>query len=437
MTIYQTYLKDIQNIYINKDEVTELSFRTPLENLLRSFIDDNGYKLSVIQEAKKQKEGKPDFKIKNKIGVTIGYVETKSIGEDLDHTLKSEQLAKYFTLSENIILTDYLRFILIKKGERVSEINLLALNELPQKINVNQGKINSLESLLTIFFDSKPEPITDYTNLAIKLADRAKYLREFCLDELQSENKSKIHGLYDVFKKSLLPDLDEKNFADIYAQTITYGLFLAFLNSKDKELLNERTAYDFLPQSYSLIKELFHELEQFPHSILWVIDEIISILKCVDSNALLNEMSYINTQQKYFVDPYIYFYQDFLAHYDSKLKKAMGVYYTPTQIVSFIVRSIEQLLKDKFDIYDGFINEQVTVLDFACGTGTFLVDVFRSAIENAKKLGDVVTVQKEVNDHMLNSFYGFEIMIAPYVIAHLKISQFLKENNCEIDPKED
>lgn len=99
MTIYQTYLKSIQDIYINKDEVTELSFRTPFENLLRSFVDDNGYKLSVIQEAKKQKEGKPDFKIKNKIGVTIGYVETKLIGEDLDDTIKSEQLAKYYTLS--------------------------------------------------------------------------------------------------------------------------------------------------------------------------------------------------------------------------------------------------------------------------------------------------------------------------------------------------
>lgn len=433
MKMFRTYRKSIQDLYSNNiDDVTELSFRTSLENLLKSFVSEKGYKLSVIHEAKRQKEGQPDFKIKNELGINIGYVETKPIGENLEQVLESRQLSKYRSISENIIVTDYLHFILIKKGKPVDDVSLLTPDQLLQKISISQDRYHSLESLLTIFFDNEPEPITNPKDLAIKLSNRAKYLRQFCLEELQGETKTKIDALYDVFQKSLLPDLDQKNFADIYAQTITYGLFLAFLNCENSELLNERTAYDFLPQSYSLVKELFHELEQFPQSVLWVIDEIISILKCVDLESLLKEMSYGKTQQKTFVDPYIYFYEDFLSHYDKHLKKLQGVYYTPTPIVSFIVRSINNLLRDKFAIYDGFINNQVTVLDFACGTGTFLVDVFRSAIQEAQKLGDNVTVQKEVNNHMLNNFYGFELMVAPYVVAHLKISQFLKENNCPI-----
>jgi len=433
MNIFQTYKKSIQDIYANNiDDVTELSFRTSLENLLKSFVGEKGYKLSVLHEAKRQKNGQPDFKVKNGLGINVGYVETKPIGTNIKQTLESKQLSKYSAISENIIVTDYLRFILIKKGKPVDDISLLTPNQLLQKISVNQDRYQSLESLFTIFFDNKPEPITSPKELAIKLSDRAKYLKQYCLEEFQSGSKTKINALYDIFEKSLLPDLNEKNFADIYAQTITYGLFLAFLNCDDSKLLNERTAYDYLPQSYSLVKELFHELEQFPQSILWIIDEIISILKCVELKTLLQKMSYGKGQQKTFVDPYIYFYENFLSHYDKRLKKIQGVFYTPTPIVSFIVSSVSRLLRDKFAIYDGFINNQVTVLDFACGTGTFLVDVFRNAIQDAEKLGDSSAIQKELNDHTLNNFYGFELMVAPYVVAHLKISQFLKENNCPI-----
>jgi predicted helicase len=431
--MFQTYGKSIQDLYSdNIDDVTELSFRTSLENLLNSFIKERDYKLSIIHEAKRQKGKQPDFKIKNKLGINIGYVETKPIGENLKQVLESKQLSKYRAISDNIIVTDYLHFILIKKGEPVHDVCLTTPSQLLQRIRCSQDGYRSLESLLTIFFENQPEPIISPQDLAIKLSGRAKYLKEFCLEELQEQTKTKIDALYDVFQKSLLPDLDQKRFADIYAQTITYGLFLAFLNCENSELLNERTAYDYLPQSFSLVKELFHELEQFPKSVLWVIDEIISVLKCVKLESLLKEMSYGETQQENFVDPYIYFYEDFLSHYDKDLKKLQGVYFTPPPVVSFIVRSISKLLRDKFAIYDGFMNNQVTVLDFACGTGTFLVDVFRSAIQQAKKLGDSATVQKEVNGHMLRNFYGFELMVAPYVVAHLKISQFLRENNCPI-----
>jgi len=434
MTIFQTYKKDIQDLYSsNMDDVTELSFRTSLENLLKSFITEKKYKLTVIHEAKKQKSGRPDFKVKNKIGVNVGHVETKPIGTNLDKILDSKQLNKYRLMSENIIVTDYLRFILIKKGKPVDDIVLLRHDELAKGKSVTKEQYELLDSLFTIFFSGEPEPITNPQDLAIKLAVRAKYLKQYCLDEFQTETNTRLDALYDVFEKSLLPDLTQKDFADIYAQTVTYGLFLAFLNCDDPKLLDEKTAYDYLPQSFSLVKELFHQLEEFPQSVLWVIDEIISILKCVVLEALLQKMSYGKGEQKTFVDPYIYFYETFLTQYDKELKKIQGIFFTPTPIVSFIVSSISKLLGDEFDIHDGFINNRVTVLDFACGTGTFLVDVFRNAIQDAYKLGDNVTIQKEITGHTINHFYGFELMVVPYVIAHLKISQFLKENNCPID----
>ena len=228
-----------------------------------------------------------------------------------------------------------------------------------------------------------------------------------------------------AFQTTLLPNIDEKIFADIYAQTLTYSLYLSGLNCDNPaDELNSDTAYSFLPKSFPLIRELFHQLEDYPEEIKWAINEIVSILKVTDYIAIQKEFADYRKKGKGFSDPYIYFYEDFLYHYDKQQRKIRGVYYTPEPVVSYIVKSIEKILKEKFKIKDGFLNKDVTVLDFACGTGTFLLNVFNSAIEQAQKIGDSETVKKIVNERLLKKFFGFELLVAPYVVSHLKISEF-------------
>src|SRR5690606_33806221 len=179
--------------------------------------------------------------------------------------------------------------------------------------------------------------------------------------------------------------------------------------------------------SFPLIKELFHNLDDFPKEVVWAIDEILAILKVTDYVAIKHEFADYRNREMSFHDPFIYFYEDFLKKYDKTQRELRGVYYTPEAVVSYIVRSIEEVLKDTFDMPDGFVNEKVTVLDFACGTGTFLLNVFKQALESSYRYGDKSLVNKILNERLINRFYGFELMLAPYVVAHLKITEFLKE----------
>lgn len=438
--MFQTYFKNIQKDYLVDSESSELTFRTHLQNLLSSFEKEYIKRnLTIKHEPTKQEDkGRPDFKITTKEQLTTGLIETKRIGENLKKILDSKQLERYKQLSENIIVTDYLHFYLIKKGEPTQDVQLFANYNLQnKKFKVEQTRIEELSRLFKLFFESRPETIYKTRDLALRLSEKAKFLREYCYVVLQDESDESnlIKGIYKAFKDSLIPTLDEKYFADIYSQTITYGLFLAALNCDDPLTeLNKATAHSLLPDTFPLIKELFHQLDNFPSEIVWAVDEIISILKVTDMSAIKKEFAGYRSKGKGFNDPFIFFYEDFLRHYDPKQRKIRGVYYTPEPVVSFIVRSIESILKNKFEIQDGFLGQNVTVLDFACGTGTFLLNVFKQTLERARQIGDKDTINKVLNEQLINNFYGFELLVAPYVVAHLKISEYLKEQGYSIQP---
>jgi hypothetical protein len=438
--MFQSYFKTVQQLYLSDNESSEHTYRTALENLLQAFEKEYIKRnLNVKQEPKKQEDkGRPDFKVTTQEQLTIGFVETKKIGEDLKKILNSKQLENYKQLSDNIILTDYLQFYIINKGELVFDSSLFyEINLSNTRFKLEKYHIEKFTQLLKMFFESKPDPIFKTQDLAMKLSEKAKFLREYCNAELDKENDDTnlLQGLYKAFGDTLLPLLDTQYFADIYAQTLTYGLFLAALNCDDaRTLLNKNTAYSLLPNTFPLIKELFHRLDDFPAEIIWSVDEIISILKVTDFAAIKKEFVEYRHKEQGFNDPFIFFYEDFLKHYDKTQRELRGVYYTPEPVVSFIVRSIEIILKDTFGLNDGFINKDVTLLDFATGTGTFLLHSFRLALEQAQKIGDKQTVNMVLNEQIINNFYGFELLVAPYVIAHLKISEYLKEQGYSIEP---
>ncbi len=438
--MFQTYFKTFQSLYLADGESSELTYRTPLETLLNSFVGANINRNLVVKHepTKQEDKGRPDFKITTKEQLTIGLIETKKPGEDLKKHLNTKQLNNYKQLSDNIILTDYMNFYLIRKGEPVLNTELFADYSLQNKrFKLEQSRIDELTRLFTNFFESEPETIGRTQDLALKLSEKARFLKDYGSAILENDNDEEnlLHGLFSAFQKSLLPLLEKKFFADIYAQTLTYGLFLAALNCNDPEKeLNKVTAYSLLPNTFPLIKELFHRLDDFPAEIVWAVDEIISILKVTDFAAIKKEFADYRHKEKGFNDPFIFFYEDFLKHYDKSQRELRGVYYTPEPVVSFIVRSIDVILKETFGIKDGFVNKDVTLLDFATGTGTFLLNSINLAIEQAKKIGDKQTVNKILNEQVIKNFYGFELLVAPYVIAHLKISEFLKEQGFSINP---
>lgn len=431
--IWDDYFKKIRDIGLA--ESTEHTFRTDFENLLNSILPDENIK--VIHEPKREKGfGSPDFRIEQD-GANIGYIETKPLDENLDKVLKSKQIKKYLSLTNNLILTNYHEFIHIKDAKEIfGRTNLFYTTDLEsRKTKIKDENAKATNNLLDKFFLTDPLQISNSEELAIHMANRAKYVKEFINEILDSNGKDnfskKIQGLYDVFKKTLVEDLEKGEFADAYAQTVVYGFFLAYLQSGKKITVLE--ASRFIPSSFQVIKEFFDVINDYtmPSHMKWIFGEIVSLINNVDLEGIYKSISFKNPKDK---DPYLYFYETFLREFDPKKKKSKGVYYTPISVVGFITRSIGRILNNQFNKANGFADPSVTVLDFAAGTGTFLVSIFEQIFDRLKN--DKGSIKGIVRDHLLKNFYGFEYLVAPYAVAHLKLSQLLKDNDYVLGEEE-
>ncbi|HSE83763.1 MAG TPA: type ISP restriction/modification enzyme [Thermodesulfobacteriota bacterium] len=432
---WNEYFKEIKRIGTN---ATEHSFRTALENTLNSIKSRTN--IETIHEPKREQGfGAPDFRVEAG-GASIGYIETKPLGTDLDKVLKSKQIDKYLLLNPNLILTNYYEFMLIKEDKKVIErCNLFYLTDLDNKRSqLKAENINAAEALFKKFFLSDSLKIAKSQELAVHMADRGKIVKDYILEILTSKEddrfSKKILGLYEVFKKTLVEDLKEDEFADAYAQTVIYGFFLAFLQSGKKITLED--ASRLIPLSFKVIKEFFDVINDYsmPSHMKWIFGEIVNLINNIDLEGIYRSLSFKKRWETAEKDPYLYFYEDFLGKFDPSKKKARGVYYTPFSVVSFITRSTDKLLAKRFNKANGFADPSVTVLDFATGTGTFLVSIFELIFDRMKdNRGKLRSIIKE---HLLKNFYGFEYLVAPYAVAHLKLSQLLKDNDYELEDNE-
>ncbi len=453
--IFERYLLALRRTPI--DEKTEHTDRAALQTLLQSLADGSNVGIAVQHEPKRVADkGAPDFKI-TKGGLILGYVENKAIGENLDKVLKSDQIKRYRSLSDNIVLTDYLHFIWINKYGLPQRETLCHQTDLENpKFRLREDGVAAVSKILSGFFSTAPEGIGRAEQLALALATRSQLLRDFLGEELvrqeREHKEARLYGLFQVFRDQVFHELTLKEFADAFAQMLAYGLFLARLNS-GAELVTLHNAREYVPGSFRLIRELVDfltELEKAEYrDIRWVVEEVLSIVNTLDLAAIHEDLSFktrkaISRKVKakdeeewrlFSRDPFVYFYEDYLARYDSKMKKARGVYYTPPPIVNFIVRAIDDILKETFVIKTGLADhKRVTVLDFACGTGTFLVEVLERIFENIGN--DSGKRDLIVREHILKNIYGFEFLIAPYTIAHLKLSQYLAERGHKLEDDE-
>lgn len=437
----KTYLENIKNISINDKEHTH---RTALQNLLQTIKEnqDKPSKISIKQEPNNDKEGRgaPDFLI-TKDFLTLGYIENKRVNTNLEAIIQSNQILKYTKLSPNIILTDYLRFILLNLNDKneiiiCKEVKICSLDEIKSTLK-NPSLLDTLtqelNELFSLFFSKIPNPINSALEFANHLSLRTKILKDELL--LSSKNET-LSSLFNTFKDTLYKELSYEEFCDSFAQTLTYSLFLAKLNNDTSKEIDLNNAKKFIPKSFSLIRSMsgflddsFENLE----SIKWLLEEIINIINHIDITSIIRELN--KTSEKDLLnrptissthkDPYLHFYETFLASYDPKLREVRGVYYTPAPIVSFIINAVDEILKQDLNHKKGLsqaLDKDITLLDFATGTGTFLLEAFRKALEPIDK--------KSVNYNpkaLIDKFCGFEFLIAPYTIAHLKISQSFKE----------
>ena len=430
------YLFNISKTY-QKGDAREESYYKHLADFITAFSESQRNKkidsvsrnqsrlcgIDVTILPKKTEAGNPDFRIWDGKQKIIGYIEAKDLGVDLDRIEDTEQLKRYLSTFPNVILTNYTEFRLYRNGEKIEQISIARpfvikkLSTVPPLENEDK-----LFELLERFLDfSLPKTYTAKT-LAIELAKRTKFLKdEIVSEELKIGTKS-IQGFYEAFKEFLIAGISEEEFTDLYSQTITYGLFAARLRAEKD--FNRKLAYSFIPKSIGILRDIFKfiSLDELPPQMEIIIDDIADVLSAADAKKILDQYYHEGKGS----DPVLHFYETFLSVYDPATREKRGVYYTPEPVVSFIVRSLHQILKDKFSINDGLAAKDVTLLDPAGGTLSFLAKAIEIAAEEImNQVGGAVPMF--IKERVLENYYAFELMMAPYAIGHMKMSFLLEE----------
>ncbi|PDW09989.1 DNA methyltransferase [Helicobacter pylori] len=418
------YLESIKDLTPEKNELAHRSF---LENLLNRLKDNFNKEFKIEHEPKREQGSQPDFRVSFQ-GLNIGYIENKRAGANLSQLLKSDQIRKYLELNPNLMLTDYLNFMWVGKDENNAplikkEISVASLDELSKPLKPKPQTERDLIELFKSFFNHEAAPITNAKDFATHLSAPTRYLKDALI---KYQEKTQVSSIFNNFKEYLYEELSFEDFSDALAQTLTYSLFLAKLNHPF-EKINLDNVRSSIPKNFAVIREMADFLKKLDgiKEIQWLLNEILSSINHVDMDFIIKDLN----DDK---DPYLHFYETFLSAYDPKLRESKGVYYTPDSVVKFIINALDSLLKTHFKdaplgLKSALDNENIKLLDFATGTGTFLLEAFRKALEMRKTSDGGISTKEDKYQNLLKQFYGFEYLIAPYAIAHLNLSQAFKE----------
>lgn len=430
------YFKVISAAYA-AGNATEHTYRPALQSFVQSLRPG----VSAVNEPKRVACGAPDYVVQRK-SLTLGYIEAKDIGVSLDETEKSGQLKRYLHSLGNLILTDYLEFRWYVDGERRANIRLGRVEN--GKVKLDAENAERAITLLREYLDHAPAPVTSPEVLARHMARITDMIRDIIVEAFEKRKPSRtLLDLRTFFNKTLLPGLElesrTREFADMYAQTIAYGLFAARCNHDEgRGAFSRYGAASEIPKTNPLLRTLFQsvtgpDLDDEPFA--GFVDDLVQLLGTADIPSVLKNFGRRTRLQ----DPVVHFYETFLSEYDPKLREKRGVYYTPSPVVSYIVRSVDKILKQGFDLPDGLAdtskvvslkNERgevretvpkVLILDPACGTGTFLyavVDHIRRSLRDRNQGG---MWPGYVREKLLPRIFGFELLMASYAVAHFKL----------------
>lgn len=425
--IFTTYLNDLTKV-AHQGDAREESFYPALAKMLEAFAHTSGKThVHVTTLPRPTDGGNPDFRVWNGTDRVIGYIEAKKPTEErLDLVEESEQLDRYRSTFPNVILTNFLEFRLYRDSERIETV----MSGRPFVLNTLQStppleNQEEFQALIDRFMGFELPRQYTAESLAIELAKRTRILREVISEQFESERSApdRLTGFFEAFQTYLIGSLTPEDFADLFAQTITYGLFAA--RTRAGGVFNRRVAFDNIPPTIGVLRDMFRfiSLDELPESLAWCVDDLAGVLAAADAPGILDRY-YREGKGR---DPVVHFYETFLAQYDPDERERRGVYYTPEPVVGYIVRSLHNLLKTEFDKQDGLAAADVTLLDPAAGTMTFVACAAQLAVNEFEKKYGSGGREDFIRSHVLKNYYALELMMAPYAIGHLKMSFFLEE----------
>jgi predicted helicase len=443
------YLNQVKQKF-NSGNATEHSYRGLLEQLVESLVPN----IKATNEPKRRACGAPDY-ILTKKDIPVGFIEAKDIGDlDLEGKKKNkEQFDRYRNSLSNLVFTDYLDFHLYQDGQFITKIAIAKITD--NRIEELPENFSRFENIIKDFCVHNSQNIKSSKNLAQMMAGKARLLSDIIEKALTSDQENQENStLKDqmiAFKEILIHDITPQGFADIYAQTITYGMFAARLHDPTLPTFSRQEAAELIPKSNPFLRKLFSYIAgpDIDDRIKWIVDNLAEIFLACNVEEILKNYGKSTKME----DPIIHFYENFLSEYDPKLRKARGVWYTPAPVVNFIVRAVDDILKTEFDLPQGLadisktkitLNSQVAdkrstsgylkteqevhkvqILDPATGTGTFLSEVIKHI--HKKFEGQQGIWSNYVETHLLPRLNGFELLMASYAMAHLQLDLLLTE----------
>jgi len=433
----QEYINKISEI-AGYGDAREESYYNALAVLLEKYarsIERNNIHVTTLP--KKTDAGNPDFRVWDGQQHITGYIEAKSpVTEHLDQIETTTQLKRYLYTFPNLILTNFFEFRLYRNGLLIESVKIgRPIIAYKHKTAPPLENENELKNLLHKFISFSLPKAYNSRSLAVELAKRTRFLKDEVISREMEEGKDENEVLirfYEAFREFLISGLTRQAFADLYSQTVTYGLFAA--RTRAENGFNRKLAYSNIPRTIGVLRDIFKyiSLGDLPLQMEWIIDDISEVLAVADVKQILHQFY----REGKGSDPIFHFYETFLSEYDPETREKRGVYYTPEPVVSYIVRSLNFILKDRFHKTDGFASQSVTVLDPAAGTLTFSVGAAKLAMEEFEKKFGEGGKEKFIRDHILKNFYAFELMMAPYAAGHLKMSYILEEMGYKLKGKE-
>lgn len=464
--VINAYLDEVKEKYYSGIAI-EHAYRPALQRLIEGLCPS----VNAINDAKRLEVGAPDFVLTQRKdsahqmellqSIPLGFVEAKDIKLGiLDKPENKSQLERYMQLG-NVVHTDSLTFRFYFEKELVKEVVLGHVNS-ANHIVTNDSDFSELVFYFQQTIARHGRTIRTAKSLALHMADRARQIRHTILAALQQDiengNSTELSQQYEAFRKTLIHDLTPDGFADIYAETIAYGLFAARYHDNTPDDFSIREAAEKLPKTNPFLHKFFLQIAAYEKEdrLNWVLENFAELFNHADVQTIMSTHG-VKTAMNH--DPVIHFYETFLGEYDAKRRKARGVYYTPLPVVQFIVRAVDDVLKKEFGLAQGLADDstvkftenigqevqsraadgkirkmtqriydipRVQVLDPATGTGTFLNEIIKHIYEvKGKNIGAGWSDYVEKN--LLPRLHGFELLMAAYAMAHMRLGMTLNE----------
>jgi len=425
---------------------TEHSYRPAFESLFSRLG------VTALNEPKRTAWGAPDFVI-SQDGIDIGHVETKDLHIPIRGMKgrEKEQQKRYSAGFPNLLYTNGLDWDFYRDGKIIADVRIAAFDG--GDIVSSPANYAKLENLLHNFVAQRPKTIVGPEDLARRMANKAALIKDVLTNAL-NDGEASLSGQYEAFKANLIHDIKPQDFADIYAETIAYGMFAARLQDPTRDMFSRQEALDLLPRSNPFLRSLFgyvagHDLDD---RIAWIIDDLAAVFRACDMDLVMEGFGELTGRN----DPFLHFYETFLVAYSPKKRTARGVWYTPEPVVDFIVRAVDDVLKSEFGLEDGLADtskvtmdwdtgktnkkgravtvskdvHRVQILDPAAGTGTFLGAVVKQIAPRIQDIAPGLWSRYIEND-LIPRLHGFEILIASYAMCHMKIDMILTEMGYE------